>query len=311
MKFLKFFPALLLVIGVSCNKDDSNNKTDPPRDEGEVYQENHQEIKTFLETHYFSLSSDSENQGFQEVIFDTIAGEHADETPLMEDEHLETKTVSSGKVDYTVYYLKIRKGASEEYQPTFADKVVLTYKTRNMANEVVYKADRPKVVDLPQSDDIVSTRGAVEGITEIKGSSGYTEHADGTISYEDDYGIGAVFVPSGMSYFNSPPLAVGLEAYEPFILSFQLYNAVQMDHDGDGIPSYMEDLNDNGILGDDDTDKDGTPNFLDADDDGDGKPTKEEVIIHKTNKDYLTPDDIEFPDSNDSGTPDYLDPSVY
>jgi len=50
-------------------------------------------------------------------------------------------------------------------------------------------------------------------------------------------------------------------------------NAVNIDADGDGIPNWLEDLNGNGDLRDDDLDGDGIPNFLDPDDDGDGIPT--------------------------------------
>ncbi len=55
-----------------------------------------------------------------------------------------------------------------------------------------------------------------------------------------------------------------------------------LDDDGDGYNSIDEDLNENGYLGDDDTDDDGTPNFLDPDDDGDGIPTIEEPGEHLT-----------------------------
>lgn len=48
---------------------------------------------------------------------------------------------------------------------------------------------------------------------------------------------------------------------------------IPFDHDQDGVPSKTEDLNNNGIFMDDDTDNDGNPNFLDADDEGDTIPT--------------------------------------
>jgi hypothetical protein len=74
-----------------------------------------------------------------------------------------------------------------------------------------------------------------------------------------------------------------------------------LDHDNDGIPSWMEDLNGNGYLLDDDTDGDGVPNYIDNDDDGDGVLTIDEIIVHPDGT-------IEFPDYNNDGTPDYLDP---
>ena len=65
------------------------------------------------------------------------------------------------------------------------------------------------------------------------------------------------------------------------------------DHDGDGIPSYLEDLNNDGeftqnsaadTLDGDDTDQNGTPNYFDADDDGDGIPTADEITVVTHNK---------------------------
>ena len=58
-----------------------------------------------------------------------------------------------------------------------------------------------------------------------------------------------------------------------------------MDQDGDGIPSYQEDVEGDGYMrilatgvdNPDDTDKDGIPNFVDVDDDGDNYTTKLEI----------------------------------
>lgn len=309
MKFIKYLPLFFLVAIISCSKDDNRGgSSEPPREEDEVYEENQQEIETFLRTHYYTLETDAGTQN-KRVVFDTIAGENEDKTPLKDDDALKSKTLKSDNVEYTIYYLQVRKGYEEEYQPTFADKVALSFQMRTFTGDVFSEAKTPRIIDMPQTNSSVITQGSIAGITEFKGASGFSENTDGTISYEDDYGIGAVFIPSGVAYFNNSPSML-LKPYEPFVMTFELYKAVQMDHDGDGIPSYLEDVNGNGFLNDDDTDQDGTPNYLDPDDDGDGVPTKDEIIIRKTDKDWLTPDDIDFIDSNNSGTPDYLDPSV-
>ena len=84
------------------------------------------------------------------------------------------------------------------------------------------------------------------------------------------------------------------------------------DHDGDGIPSIDEDLDGDGYLYNDNTDEEAernafgaflTVNFLDSDDDGDGTPTREEIIINADGS-------ITYPDSNNNGIPDYLDPDT-
>ncbi len=310
VKLRNYIFLIFIFVLLSCENDNRRNpfRPEPARDEAEVYEENIEEIESFLETHYYKVEDDEVQAHFKRVVFDTIGKKDTDKTPLIESEHLKQKTVQQNDVEYTVYYLVIKKGNEEEYQPTFADKVAVSYKAEALNQRLMRNVRTPIVVDFPQSNEpFITLKGVIAGITEFHGGSAISENPDGTIEYSDDFGIGAVFVPSGLGFFNAPPQEALILPYDPFILSFQLISAVQMDHDGDGIPSYMEDLNGNGNLDDDDTDGDGTPNYLDDDDDGDGTPTRDEIIIHKTDKDWLTPADIEFPDSNDSGTPDYLD----
>ncbi len=74
---------------------------------------------------------------------------------------------------------------------------------------------------------------------------------------------------------------------------------MDMDDDGDGIPTIDENLNADSTAEDDDSDGDGIPNYLDNDDDGDGILT----IDEDTNGDgnYLNDD------FDGDGIPDYLD----
>ncbi|MEZ4970157.1 MAG: hypothetical protein R2814_10995 [Flavobacteriaceae bacterium] len=65
------------------------------------------------------------------------------------------------------------------------------------------------------------------------------------------------------------------------------------DHDRDGVSTILEDLDGDGDLFNDDTDGDGIPNYLDADDDGDGVLTKDELG-----------------DADNNGVPDYLDKNI-
>lgn len=312
MKVSKYICFTLFLGLLSCGQDNSFRGYEPPRDEAEVYTENIDQIESYLKTHFYSIKEDGSHSNFKRVVFDTLSGDNANKTPLIEQDNLKKKVVTQNDVEYTVYYLMVEKGNEEEYKPTFADKVALTYRVESLEGGALLRDNRtPVVVDLPQSnEEFATTKGVIAALTEFHGGTDFTENPDGTIDYDGDFGIGAVFVPSGLAFFNNPPMTTLLMPYEPFVLSFNLVKAIQMDHDGDGIPSYMEDLNDNGVLDDDDTDKNGVPNYLDADDDGDGTPTRKEIIIHDTNKDWLTPDDIEFPDTDNSGRPDYLDPNV-
>ncbi len=88
------------------------------------------------------------------------------------------------------------------------------------------------------------------------------------------------------------------------IFSFQLYIVNQADHDLDGIPSYLEDLDNDRIVANDDSDEDTLPNYLDTDDDGDGTPTKDEITINEDGT-------VSFPDTNGDGIPDYLDTETF
>ena len=71
----------------------------------------------------------------------------------------------------------------------------------------------------------------------------------------------------------------------------------------------MEDVDGNGRLNNDNTDLAAEqkttsfnffPNYLDADDDGDGTPTIDEIVINADGS-------ITFPDADGDGIPDYLD----
>ncbi|WP_378187464.1 hypothetical protein ACE939_03875 [Aquimarina sp. W85] len=73
-----------------------------------------------------------------------------------------------------------------------------------------------------------------------------------------------------------------------------------LEDDDDGVPAEDEDINNDGNLENDDTDKDGIPNYKDADDDDDNIPT----IIELPNN---IPDNDDPRDSDEDGIPDYLD----
>jgi FKBP-type peptidyl-prolyl cis-trans isomerase FkpA len=94
-------------------------------------------------------------------------------------------------------------------------------------------------------------------------------------------------------------------ANESVFFYINLFDFVQdTDHDNDGIPSINEDVDGNGDPRDDDTDKDGVPNYSDIDDDGDGVLTKDE----DANGDGNPAND--FSDSNNPTLADYLNPDI-
>jgi hypothetical protein len=105
-------------------------------------------------------------------------------------------------------------------------------------------------------------------------------------------------MPSGVAYFRGTQPGA---AYAPLIFEVELLIAETADHDRDGVPTYLEDLNGDGNLLDENTDNDGFPNYLDNDDDGDKIATKDEIVIDVEGN-------VSFPDTDGDGTPDYLDP---
>ncbi len=80
-------------------------------------------------------------------------------------------------------------------------------------------------------------------------------------------------------------------------------NFVDADDDNDGLFTALEDPDESGDVHDDDTDEDGTPNFLDPDDDGDGILTSDEGSDPNGDGD---PEDAVH--DVDPSIPDYLNP---
>lgn len=297
-----------------CNSDDEVVEEVIPRDPVEQAAEDEETLQAFLQTHFYNYEEfENPPAGFDYVIkFDTIAGENSNKTPIIESDLLYVKNVAHEDIDYKMYILKVREGVGR--QLTYADSAYAAYRGV-LTNRVVFDNNTvvPTWFDLPGyltrdgQGRIVQTggnyvQGFTPGLTEFREGSGFKVNPDNTVKWNDDYGVGAMFLPSGLGYYAS---AVGsIPPYSPIIFSFKLYRAVEADHDNDGIPSWMEDLDEDGDLYNDNTDGNGFPNFSDSDDDGDGTPTRREIIIKEDGT-------IEFPDSNNNGTPNYLDPDYF
>lgn len=298
MRLNKLFLGSLLGLALfACKKDDNNVPEVQERDKAEQAVADDEAIQAYLQTHFYNYEEfENPSEDFDyKIKFDTIAGDNADKTPVSESDKLISKTVTQDDVEYTLYILKVREGAGA--RPTFADSTLVSYKGELLDMSSFDNSTTPVWFD--QSRLI---KGFTEGITEFKGASNYTVNDDNTVSWTNDFGIGAYFIPSGLGYFSSAQSSI--PAYSPLIFNVNLYRVNEADHDRDGIPSYMEDLDGDKILSNDDTDEDKTPNYADSDDDGDGTPTREEIIINEDGS-------VEFPDSNSNGTPDYLDPDTF
>ena len=294
---LFFITVLASTMFISCKKDDNEPSIVPERDRGEQAIKDDDALISYLKTHFYNYEEfESPAADFDYTIrFDTIAGANSDKTPIFESDLLETKTVNRNDIDYNLYVLKIREG--EGQRPTFVDSTFVTYTGKLLTGANFDSSSSPIWFDLTQLID-----GFSQGAIEFKSASGYDINDDNTVTFNNDYGIGSIFIPSGLAYFSASQAAI--PAYSPIIFNINLYIINEADHDKDGIPSYMEDLNNDQNIVNDDSDEDNVPNYADADDDGDGTPTKEEITVNEDGT-------ITFTDKNNDGTPDYLDPETY
>lgn len=306
------FPLLLTAVLVACKKDDGISGTvTPPRLLSEVAVENDVAIRAYLQTHFYNYEEFANPPaGFDFTIkLDTIAGDNAGKTPLIDQVETKTFNVSSAaflgleeenNILHKYYVLKAREGEGE--QPTVADSTFVRFEGSLLDGSVFDSTTSFNWVYLPGF-----LTGFYNGVASFKVGDNILVNTDGTTSIENT-GLGLVIFPSGMGYFNSPPTVL-IGAYNPLIFKLDVGLYVKdTDFDNDGIPSIMEDLNGNGNLNDDNTDADQerrrfipfTPNHADPDDDGDGIPTRDEIIINPDGS-------ITFPDTRGNGIPDYLD----
>ena len=291
------FLIVILAVVTSCKKDDGGDPdVIPPRPRGPEAVREQALIEEFLETHFYNYEEfQNPPVDFDYVVkFDTIAGDNASKTPLMTQvDSKEVKDHIDDDVTYKMYFLNVRQGLGDK--PNFPDIVTANYDGRLMNLDLFDSSVIPVNFDL--TDNLIT--GFREAFIEFNGAGTVVSNPDGTVSFED-YGIGAVFIPSGLGYYNYPPGNTGLGQYEQLIFSFHLYSTQLSDQDEDGVPSYMEDINNNQFEKDDDTDEDGIANYIDVDDDNDGRLTRDEIEIDANGN-------ITFPDTDGDGTPDYLD----
>ncbi|GGF30228.1 FKBP-type peptidyl-prolyl cis-trans isomerase [Flavobacterium limi] len=313
MNKFKYFFILLFTAAtvlVSCDKkdDDDDVKVEPLRDYKVQYDTDNANIEEYLNTYYITIVDSPGNQEDQDVVISKIT-DPVTQPSIMSYlnsasfPRLLSRNISLHGVAYKMYYLVLREGTG--VSPMNTDLVVAGYKGEYMTR-VEATTTSPIVpahlkttlfqeIKFPQADvDFVDLYSAVVGWGEVfpqfkTGTSSIRE--DGTAKYEN-FGAGVLFIPSGLGYYTGNSRgSVAIPAYSPLIFSFKLYSLQRLDHDNDRILDIDEDLNGDGYLYDyrnttlypnapvnpDDTDKDGIPDFLDMDDDGDGYTTLLEI----------------------------------
>lgn len=293
-KFKYYFILLITTISLfSCSKNDTV-AVEPLRDYAEQYATDNTTIEEYLKTYYITVIDHPGFSDDQDVTFAKIQDGGTQKSIWDQtDYELKSRVINLNEVNYKLYYLVLREGTGSS--PTNVDGVLSSYRGDYLeeitaSNVTTLTATQFEEVKYPQQ--MISLFSTITGWSEIFPqfkTGSYTTNADGTISY-NDFGAGIMFIPSGLAYYASGSGAV--PAYVPLVFSFKLYELQRLDQDGDGLSSYLEDVNGDGymrslatgIVNPDDTDGDGIPNFLDVDDDADGYSTKQEI---SAGTDYL------------------------
>ncbi|WP_291097781.1 MULTISPECIES: FKBP-type peptidyl-prolyl cis-trans isomerase [unclassified Flavobacterium] len=315
-KFRYYFILLITTVSLfSCSKNNAPT-IEPPRDYAAQFTADNTDIEEYLKTNYITVIN---HPGFSDDQDVTISSISAGETSIWDQTtyQLKSRDVNLHNITYKLYYLVLRPGVGQS--PCNVDGVMTSYKGDYLQRVVttgtattVTATDFEEVKYPQQFLSLYSTiTGWGEIFPQFKTGT-YASNPDGTVSH-NDFGAGVMFVPSGLAYYNS---GAGLiPAYAPLVFSFKLFEIQRLDQDGDGVPSYLEDINGDGymrtlatgVINPDDTDGDGIPNFLDVDDDGDNYTTKLEIKNPLTGLPYPFAD---IPTCS-SGKKNYLDATCH
>ncbi len=289
--FLKLTIAflLLLIVG-SCSKN--NTSVEPLRDYATQYAADLANIEKYMQTHYMTVVNDPGASDDQDVTFTEIPL-GGTQTPIFNMPNLVSMDVSKDGITYKIYYIPLRQGTGPNSKsPCNVDRVLTAYRGEYIYNttQTINGIDFP-IVASTQFDQLTNPQsyfnltGVIRGWSEIfpKFKTGsYTSNTDGTLTYAN-FGSGVFFLPSGLGYYGSATATI--PAYSPLVFCVKLYEIQRTDQDNDGIYSYQEDLDgdgyvrtlDSGVVNPDDTDGDGIPDYLDNDDDNDGYLTRYEI----------------------------------
>jgi FKBP-type peptidyl-prolyl cis-trans isomerase FkpA len=288
---------LCLTIGfVSCDKNDDSILEIVLNDREEQRLADIDSLNKYLATHYYNETYFASLQ-YPKItdieIIEVLEGETVpDGYTNLKTAVGEPNKAINAETEYEYYVLELNHGGGDVV--TFADNVRINYEGFTLDGEVF---DSRGLAN-PESTLIDLTTvitGWSKVLPEFKTAENYIENSDGTLTYLNS-GMGIMFLPSGLAYFPSSSSSLNSNLwYSPLIFKFELLQMFHIDHDGDGIPSYLEDVDDDGNLLDN-TDGDTLTNagfsfeiynYQDNDDDGDGILTKNEITITTITKSSL------------------------
>jgi len=307
-KTLKFCLGLLTIVAVfvACEPDDGPTVTFEEADRTEQQAKDKDSLLDYFATHYYNSSffETGSNHKYSDIIITELPQDaegnyldmpNPDQNTLLVDA-VETHMTVFLDVDYEYYMLRLNQGGGES--PKFTDQIRVRYEGRSVVSDEIFDS-RISPIDFSLVGNGFTTFGTIRAwqlvMPAFSSASDYTIDVNGNVNY-NNFGLGVMFIPSGLAYFSG--ITTG-DAYDNLIFKFELLQYEESDHDNDGIPSHLEDLDSDFDVNNDDTDEDGFPDFIDQDDDGDGVPTINEDI------------DGDGDPTNDigvNGIPKYLDP---
>ncbi len=343
MKFknLKFSLYIITVFAVviSCKKDDDSSVKFEERDRTEQQIADKDSLLAYLSTHYYNSSffESGSNRKFTDIVIKELEQDEAGNYLEMPNPDQNTLLIEAIETHYTTYldvayeYYIIRLNQGEGEAPKFTDAVRVRYEGSSVVSNQVFDAiSTPSAIQLVGNG--FSTLGTIRGwqlvLPKFNTAMDFDIDGNGNVNYQN-YGLGVMFLPSGLAYFSGTSTG---SSYDNLMFKFELLQYEQLDHEQDGIPSYVEDLDSDSNVNNDDTDGDGLPNYVDADDDGDGVATFNELmpgtrsfnegeqepvlneneyeISRATSGGITTIKTVTALDSNNSGMLDYLDETV-
>lgn len=289
-----FYNFILLSLIYSCSNDSTVNNTVsiPLEPIASQYALENDSIIEFLQNHFYNYDDFNKLSSNEtvELIIDSISGVNSNKISLYDQVStisVEIADENDQIVSHNLYYIINREGNGPN--PTVADSVFVSYKGLTLSNSTFDSRKDPIWLD-----QTTVVRGFQEFLPLLKRGDIIVNN-NGSYSF-DNFGIGMVFMPSRLGYYQNSTQTI--PAYSPLIFQINLNTLNTTDHDSDRVNSVDEDINNDHIFTNDDTDSDGIPNYFDRDDDGDGILTKDE---------YDANSDGVVDDSDGDGVPDYLD----
>ena len=333
IKFYILSIFIFSLISHSCDEEESQSQSLPARDRTEQQSADLDSLHNYLTTHFFNSGYINDLPTYPTIddieITQLAEGEDLPANTTLLIDAVDERSTIYEETNYTYYVLELKEGLGN--QPHFTDQVRVNYEGFLTDNTIFDESVTSADIDLA-----FSIVGWNRVLSDFKTADGYSINQDGTVSFSN-YGLGVMFLPSGLSYFDSA--APGIPSYSCLIFKFELHQYKVMDHDNDYIPTYMEDIDGDLNILNDNTDSDNFNNFSDTDDDGDGYSTYREVysleitdqslqglesqiqgLMPLNSDQFFTPlereDDgiysiklITLEDTNGNGIPNYLDPS--